>query len=672
MNTLRQRDTRIPRKPFLWLTAALVFTLPPMFGALASWVPGFFLATLAAKFWMEPKDYRLRSAPWKLILGAITLLAVFLTYGSVRGIEPGVSIVVVLMALKILEAHTAREFQVMVAVAWILCLCGFFLSQDLAIAFCLFVAFTLLLGALIQFQIGAAPSSLWTPLRIGCGLVLQATPLIVLLFIFFPRINTGGQFQFGQMRLAASGFSDQLSPGSVSALANSNDVAFRAEFPDGRAPKPGAMYWRGVVMSQGSGLEWRAAQAPASIPRSLRRSPAGESIRQWITIEPHGAHWIFALDWPADPPAGITIAPGNYLWSGQPIRKPRKYEVTSYSEIPQKELQPRERKILLEVPAWITPSVRDLAQSWATPRTNPRDVVNRGLNFFRTQGFRYSLSPGEYRKDDLEDFLFRRRVGFCEHYAASFATLMRLAGIPARVVVGYLGGEFNGLGRFFVIRQADAHAWCEVWLPQSGWTRIDPTSVVAPERVDLGLNTFLERSVEAGQFGNPQNRLVRNLARSQIFIKTRLAWQTLNYAWDTRVLSFDGETQESFLSAAGLTRTGPLGLVFMTATSGMAVIGIYAIWMQRRARAPRDRVKKLYERFCRAAARLGAVRNPSEGPIDFANRAAQLLPNRADQIRIIVNAYVALRYSAEPTGSLFGTLTKQVDAFRREHRPLGN
>src|SRR5436305_9530259 len=162
------------------------------------------------------------------------------------------------------------------------------------------------------------------------------------------------------------------------------------------------------------------------------------------------------------------LARGYTLSSFQPIRKTRRYDVGS-SEFSKKEITERERAEALAVPASISPAVRDLAQSWAVQNRDSRGVVSSALHFFRTRGFSYSLTPGEY--EDLDEFLFRRRVGFCEHYAASFATLMRLAGIPGRVVVGYLGGEYNDLGDFFLVRQADTHAWCEVWLPENGWTR---------------------------------------------------------------------------------------------------------------------------------------------------------------------------------------------------------
>src|SRR5438128_10125775 len=215
------RDRSIPRRPLLWLAAALLFTLPPMFGSLVRWVPYVFLLALAMKFWMEPRGYRLRFATLKLVLAAVALFAIFASYGSLHGVEQGVSLLVVLMSLKVLEAHTAREFQVMVMIGWVLCLCGFFLSQDFAIALCLLTAFALLLVALVQFHRGSSPGPFWPPLGTACKLLVQAAPLTALLFLLFPRINTSFRFEFRAIRSASSGFSDRLSPGSIAALANS-------------------------------------------------------------------------------------------------------------------------------------------------------------------------------------------------------------------------------------------------------------------------------------------------------------------------------------------------------------------------------------------------------------------------------------------------------------------
>jgi hypothetical protein len=307
--------------------------------------------------------------------------------------------------------------------------------------------------------------------------------------------------------------------------------------------------------------------------------------------------------------------------------------------------------------------VRDLAQSWATQNSNPRAVVNSALQFFQGQDFRYSLSPGEYQNNDLDQFLFHRRVGFCEHYAASFATLMRLAGIPARVVVGYLGGEYNDLGHFFLVRQADSHAWCEVWLADTGWARVDPTTAVAPGRASLDLNSFLETRLASGQIAARRSTLVTKLARSALFTPIRLALETLSYEWDTRLLAFDADVQEVLLDSMGLANRGPFVLIIEILIVAVALLVIYFGWMQLRTRSPADRVKALYERFCQKVGRLGVPRDPCEGPSDFSRRAARLLPDESERIRLISNTYIALRYASAADGVVLDRFAKEVRAF---------
>ncbi len=657
---ITKRDTRIPRRPLLWLAAALLFVLPPMFDGLAAWVPMLLLSAIATKFWMEPRGYRLRFLPLKLALVAAAMVAIFISYGAIKGIEPGVSLIIVLMSLKIFEAHTVREFHFMVMLGWVLCLCGFFLAQDLTIAVCIMIAFILLTTALVQFYRGLAAGRIWPPLRAALVLLGQAMPLIVLLFLLFPRVTTGFRLLLTPNATSASGFSDRLSPGSVESLASSTAVAFRVEFPDDNLPPRAALYWRGLVLTQGDGMEWRSRETSPSTPHSSQELRVGNTIRQWVTIEPHGAHWMFALDRPVTASPGAILTPGNYLWSWQPIMKPRRYEVRSSLDMARQDLQPRERERLLEVPASIGLRVRELAQSWRAGDPDSRAIVERALDFFRTQRFRYSLSPGEYKRNDLEEFLFRRRIGFCEHYAASFATLMRLGGVPARVVVGYLGGEFNEMGHFYLVRQSDTHAWCEVWLPDTGWTRVDPTSVVAPERVNFGFQSFLERSASAGEMSSGFRR---TFARQPFFAKIRVTWQTLNYAWDSRVLGFDAEAQQALTNEIGLPDLRPVSLLFLSAIIAAGFVLILATWMQMQARARPDPVQRLYARFCARAARLGALRDPTEGPVDFARRAGRVLPQESERIATISDCYVGLRYGREMDSHMLHRFAHEVRLF---------
>jgi transglutaminase-like putative cysteine protease len=420
-----------------------------------------------------------------------------------------------------------------------------------------------------------------------------------------------------------------------------------------------------------NGMEWRAPYAPrpkssSSTPDiednhglSVQSSNAKET-QQRITLAPHGARWMFALDRPIKTPPGAMLARGDYLSSVQPIRKSRRYDVVS-SESSAGGITAKERAEALEVPASISPAVRDLAHSWTAQNRDSRGVISSALQFFRTQGFSYSLTPGEY--ENLEQFLFRRRVGFCEHYATSFATLMRFAGIPARVVVGYLGGEYNDLGHFFLVRQADTHAWCEVWLPESGWTRVDPTSAVAPGRTSFDLTTFLETRIASGQMGTRRNALIARLVRSAVFTNVRFIWQTLSYEWDTRLLAFDADVQDVLLTSMGIASRGPFFLLGEILLVAIAVLAIYFAWMQLRTRSRVDRVKALYEYFCRKTARLGVLRNPCEGPSDFARRAAQSLPNESNRIRQIADTYILLRYAPQPAPGMLDRFAKEVNAF---------
>jgi hypothetical protein len=240
---------------------------------------------------------------------------------------------------------------------------------------------------------------------------------------------------------------------------------------------------------------------------------------------------------------------------------------------------------------------------------------------------------------------------------------MRLAGIPARVVVGYLGGEYNDLGHFVLVRQADAHAWCEVWLPGSGWTRVDPTTAVAPGRASLDLISFLERGSASAQMKARRSAFVTRLARSAVFTDIRLAWETLSYEWDTRVLAYDADVQDVLLDSIGLANRGSFVLIIEILIVAIALLVIYFGWMQLRTRSRADRVKELYERFCQRAARLGVRRDPWEGPSDFSRRAALLLPGESEQIRQISATYIALRYASEPDGAALDTFAKEVRTF---------
>jgi hypothetical protein len=664
MSVALQRSL-IPRRPLLWLSAALLFLVPTLLGTIVIWAPLLFLCSLLAKFWMEKRDRRLRSVTLKIALAALAFGAVYLSYGSPRGLEPGVTLLVVLGSLKILESHTARDFHVMVMVGWVLCLSAFLLSQDFGVALCLLASFVLLIAALVEFhRRGAAGRSIWPPLRTTFKLLAQALPIVVLLFFFFPRGTGAMRLRMPGSPMGTTGFSGDMAPGNVASIASSNEVAFRAEFPDGNRPARADLYWRGAVLAQGDGLNWRVGPGVGRA-REAEQSTA-RRIRQRITIEPHAGRWLFALDRPLEAPAGAWLVPGRYLHSIRPISSIRRYDVVSAPDGGEDDLHPRERASALQPPSAVSPAMLELVQSWTARAESPRAIVLAALEFFRTQGFVYSLSPGAYTGPNaIDDLLFRRKIGFCEHYAGTFATLMRLAGVPARVVVGYQGGQFNQYGNYLLVRQSDAHAWCEVWLPDGGWTRIDPTSVIAPARVNVGSlrdlgTTSVQRESDAGM------PLVQSEGGSLGLLgNARMAWDTVSYAWDARVLSFDVEGQREFLVQLGMAMIPARALLLWLLGAAATLLALYAALILWRSRVEPDAVKQLYDAFCRKAAQLGAERSASEGPVDFARRAAALLPQHAPLIERIARSYVALRYSPDRAASMEQDFAADVRAFTR-------
>lgn len=664
MNAAGNRSL-IPRRPLLWLTAALLCLVPAFLGTIVIWAPIVLLCSLLAKFWMDKADRRLRSVPLKIVLALAAFGAVFMSYGSPRGLEPGVALLVLLASLKILESHIARDFHVLIMVGWILCLCAFVLSQDLHVALCILAAFVLLSAALVQFHRRSAPGGrLWPPFGTTFKLLAQALPLVLLLFFFFPRGTGAMRLRTFGAATDSTGFSGQLSPGTVAAVASSDDLAFRVEFPDGNMPARRDLYWRGAVLWQGNGLNWEVGPGIRQARTSERHTNV--RVRQRITIEPHSGRWLFALDRPVSAPPGVTIAPGRYLHSPQPITSRRRYEVLSAPDAGEANLHPRDSKESLQLPSHVSSAMREVVQTWTSHGEEPRAVVLAALEFFRTQGFVYSLSPGKYAGTGaVDELLFRRKSGFCEHYAASFATLMRIAGIPSRVVVGYMGGQFNQYGSYLLVRQSDAHAWCEVWLPESGWTRVDPTSVIAPERLNLGSLREMQTTSVQNQANADNAAGNRRLPAGGVWSDARLAWDTVSYAWDSRVLSFDLEGQRDFFAGLGIDTVPNTSRLMWIAAAVALLLAAYAGFIMWKSRTRPDAVKRIYASFCRQAARLGVTRSATEGPADFGRRAAALLPQHASRIQRIASNYIALRYAADPSPPVVQSFAADVRAFIR-------
>ena len=657
-------SSRIETTPLVGLIGGLLLAHALLASHVVGWITVLLVVCCGTRLFMNRPGAVLPSLAVKVLVFAVGMAGIVLTYGSMLGIDPGLSILLLLVALKILEANGDRDFHVLTLIGFFLALCGLFFSQDLLIWTYVAGVVALLTATLVRFHRGPSAGSYRISTVLALKLLAQTLPIVVLLFLFFPRVYGGFRFQFSQSLMGSAGMSDRLSPGSFSSLVLSDEVAFRADFPDGNVPSTAAMYWRGGVLWRGEGLTW--VQGPPLAQERRLGQLAGAGVRQRISLAPHGARWLFALDRPASDVRGASYQPGGYLQSRRAITSQFRYEVVSRPENREATLPADQRVETLRQPTHISPRVQTLVDQWKSDHPNPRDLVDAALYYFRRERFIYTLSPGTYGDSSgLDEFLFERRRGFCEHYAATFATLMRIAGVPSRVVIGYHGGEFNALGKYVIVRQADAHAWCEVWHKDGGWQRIDPTDVIAPERISSGLQSFLDT-----QAANTDPNAARNSTAAagwrEFQRDLRLLWDSINYQWDLRVLNFDEDAQRNFLVTLGLGAAAWSEIVVWVAIVIAIILVVIGWWVRRPNRAGFDEVKHAYAKFCRALERAGVPRESWEGPQHFGERAAAQFAAHADPIRRITTLYIQLRYSpATPDASPFLLAVRQLPKLDR-------
>jgi protein-glutamine gamma-glutamyltransferase len=612
----------------------------------AGWAVLAFFVGVVVRLLSEIRGWPLPSKPVKLLILAGGVAMVTVDYGKVLGLEPGLATVLLLVALKVLETTSGRDYQVVILLGYFLALCDLLFLQDLAHSMTVAGIVVLLTIALIRFQQRSSLArAAWTAL----GMAAEALPIILLLFLFFPRVSGGFRAPFSETFRSSSGVSDHLEPGSVASLALDNHVAFRASFPDGDVPAESELYWRGIVLWKCDGLTWNRGAAPESgYPPPL----GGKGIRQSIVIEPTSSPWLFALDRARSPqeaqvgaPPEAQYDPACCLRSVHPINQKLFYEVESCPLNLEDSLDVNDRAAALQTPRHLSAEVLKLVGGWRSGRASDEQVITRALSFFRQGKFSYSLKPSAYPNPEtaLDEFLFQRRVGFCEHYAAAFGTLMRAAGIPTRIVVGYLGGEVQ-LG-YVEVSQADAHAWCEVWKKGAGWERIDPTSAIAPERVNEGLESYLEsQSAKAGA----QNIFGRFSDVRRILDGAHLFWANLTFQWDMHVLNYNEKQQHAFLAGVGLGNWQYRQIFVGLVVAVLAFLAALALWLARPPRSPRDPAVKWWDRFCDTLAAAGAPRAPAEGPLRFTARAAQHFPADAEPILEAGRMYTELRYGRTP------------------------
>ncbi|HET9579674.1 MAG TPA: DUF3488 and transglutaminase-like domain-containing protein [Usitatibacter sp.] len=639
----------------LWLIAAMAFVIAPHLTRLPSWVGLFCLAVLLWRAWI---GWAAIHFPARWLVGLITLfvtIGTFIQYGRLMGRDPGVTLLIVMAVLKLLEMRTQREVTLSVYLGFFLVMTNFLYSQTIPLGLYMLACVWIFVATLIGFNhVGRSPTVMQR-LRPAAALVVQALPLMFAFFILFPRTQ-GPLWALPQdARAAGSGLSDTMSPGNIANLIKSDTVAFRVQFPDDLPPYQ-TLYWRGPVLVRFDGATWSMGEEPlyARRPEYARHERA---VRYTIELEPHNKNWIFALDVPGMLPPQTVMRGDLQLRSMRIIHERHRYEMTSWLDYRYGENTSRAALArALEYPANRNPRSVALGRQWAAESSNPRDILLKAMRLYNRE-FAYTLEPPLLDPvNPYDDFLFHSRQGFCEHFSGSFALLMRAAGIPARIVTGYQGGEVNPISKELVVRQADAHAWVEVWLPGEGWLRLDPTSAVSPIRVEGGVNAAL------GPIGVIPSLISAD--KLGVLSNLRFMLQAMNSRWDTWVVGYNVERQRQFFGNLGIERVDWRTLGFWLVIATFAVGGAVTLGLLVRDRPPRtDRSLAAWNRFCAKLATTGLARAPHEGPLDFLSRVRDARPDLAPDVEEITRRYIAARYGEGASKEELRELARLARAF---------
>lgn len=625
------REARTPTPlQFGWLLAAVAATLAPHAIELPYWLVilcACLVAVRAALSWRRGKP------PHQLLILLLAIAAgigVRLEFGHFFGKDPGVALLAVLLCLKLLESRTTRDLRAAVLLCFFLQVGLFFYNQTPGIAALALAGTLLATTTLVSLEDdGARPT---VQLRTGAVLLAQGLPFMLILFVLFPRVPGPLWGLPADAYSGMTGLSDSMAPGSISQLGLSDAIAFRAEF-DGPPPPPAQRYWRGPVLTRYDGRTWRPSLSVSATTPSYETS--GRAYAYRLTLEPHNQAWLLALDFPAANISGARYASDYRLLAEQPVRARARFDLRSY---PATIVGLAENLATLaearRLPANVDPRSRALAREIAAGAPDHNAILVRTLERLRSIGLTYTLSPPLLGTDAVDEFLFDTRLGFCEHFASAFVFLMRAAGVPARVVTGYQGGEINPVDGSLVVRQSDAHAWAEVWLGGRGWIRVDPTALSAPARIESGLSAALPAWDALPLLRRPGLDWLRNL---------RHRWEALSNTWNQWVLGYNPDRQRELLERIGFPQPDWRTLAILLGASATALMLLLLAWAlaQRRRYDPLDAA---WAGLSLKLARHGAARHPWEGPLDYGKRLSMAFPDRAEALRAITERYARLRY----------------------------
>ncbi|MBS1134831.1 MAG: hypothetical protein H6R02_1972, partial [Burkholderiaceae bacterium] len=615
------------RRDTLVLLFAVALVVIPHFEHLAWWATAIVVLLLVWRIWLTLAQ---RPLPGRFIMLPLLLAAagaVYLEHRTLAGQDAGVTFLVLLMALKLLELRARRDLFVVIFLAFFILLTQFLYGQELQVAVITILAVVALFFVLVSVNLDEVDLPATRKLRVVGLTLLKAIPLAAALFVLFPRLSGPLWGMPGDASRGNTGLSNSMSPGSISRLLESNEIVFRARF-ETTPPANDRLYWRGPVFGMFNGRTWSPLvrgvnEAPAI---SIEADPRS-AIAYEVTLEPHRRDWLFALEVPAVMPqldgAQARLTPDMQLLASGLILERIRYEMRSYTEF---RLNPR--STLAELGDWVvlpagyntrTLQFAEELRSRVAPGadtsspTRNAQLMNAVLDHFRRGSYAYTLAPPALGRNSVDEFLFDTRQGFCEHYASAFVFIMRALGVPARIVTGYQGGELNPVDGFVTVRQSDAHAWSEVWLQGRGWVRVDPTAVVAPVRID-----------RAGGAAQQGGAALQGLGADMSLLRAlRYNWEAVQNGWNQWVLSYSQERQRALVERLGLVPSLENVTRLMVVVVLLVLVWLSALTL--RSRSVRDPLGVAFQLLRDRLERAGVAASSSCGPRELYFRTKRAL-----------------------------------------------
>jgi len=654
------------RRGILWVIATLFISMLPQLLSMPLHLIPITLLPFVWRLLAEFRNWKPMPMIVRVSATAFAVAALVSTYGGLMGRRAAVSMLVLMLSLKLLETFRIRDARVVASLSLFLCGTQFLFSQGVPMIFYIIACLLSSLIALMYLHrseayavLGKAPEtgrSLLSELGFGAGLMALALPVGMVFFLLFPRWGSPLWGLPEDALDARSGLSDSMSPGSIQSLFMDDSPAFRAQF-EGGMPRNSDLYWRGPVFTNFDGNSWKASYLSRNLRAETRPDYKTAPFHYVVQMEPTEQKWLFALDYPALVPRKTKLTMDYQLITFRPVTSLREYDMASDPGF-------RDNSVLkqtllreaLELPQGFNPRTAEMMSAWRAEANSDSEIIRRALQHFDQQQFRYTLNPPLLSQHTVDEFLFDTRAGFCEHYASAFTVMMRMAGIPARVVTGYQGGFYNNLGAYVLVRQSDAHAWSEVWVRGSGWIRIDPTAAVAPERVEQGAVESLA-----------QRRFILDF---QWVRSARNTFDLFQRGWNNWVVNFGSDRQSRLFSIFGWDFVGPAKLVALMVVIVLVISSVIfllaPLFLKFRSSKKPDPLVQLWKKFTRKLEKTGFVSRPSMAAMELAANAGGQLKHKQDVILRIAELYTLCRYSRD-SGSL-AELTDMINRFQPHPR----